>query len=228
VRSNFIYVLLSCGFITPGFAQNAADKPSATGTVEGIVVDANNKLTKDASVYADNLSMPAPARPHIALTDAQGHFVVDEVYPGQIVMRAFKEADKYADITGTFDEPIGETHTELEMKAGDDFKGVVIRLGQKAGLLRWRVFDAGTNEPIKGITFQMCRGDHPSDRRYCMYGSARGDSTWFIPALAPISISVSAPNYSDWTYQDKKSPYIALAPGEERTLKIKLQPAGTK
>jgi hypothetical protein len=107
-----------------------------TGTVEGVVVDANNKPIKDASVYADNLDMPAPARPHIALTDAEGHFVVDEVYPGDIVMRAFKEADKYADITGTWQEPIGQTNPELQMKAGDDFKGVVIRLGQKSGSLR--------------------------------------------------------------------------------------------
>jgi len=220
-------LILALALLAHGnFATSQQPSQAGGGTVEGVVVDPDNKPIKDASVYADNLSLPSAARPHTALTDAQGHFVVDGVLPGHIVMRAFKEADKYPMISGTFDEPIGEkTNPELEMKVGDDFKGIVIRLGPKAGFLRFRVVDANTNEPIKGITFQMCRGDHPSDRRYCMFGSARGDSTWFVPAFAPISVNVSAPNYGDWSYRDMaaKSPYIALAPGEDRTLTMKLQ-----
>ena len=202
-----------------------------TGTVEGVVLDAKNKPIKDASVYADNLSMPSPARPYTVKTDAQGHFVVDNVYPGDILMRAYKEADKYADVLGAFGEPIGETNPKLEMKAGENFKGVVIRLGRKAGLLRFRVVDASTNELIRpGITIQMCRGGHLGDKRYCMFGSVQPDYHLFVPALVPISISISALNHSDWAYQDKarKSPNITLAPAEDRTLKIKLQPSRTK
>lgn len=200
------------------------------GTVEGVVVNANNKPIKGASVYADNLSMPSPARPYTVETDAQGHFVVDNVYPGDILMRAYKEADKYGDVVGAFGEPIG-TNPKLEMKAGENFKGVVIRLDRKAGLLRFRVVDASTNELIRpGITIQMCRGGHLGEKRYCLFGSVQPDYRLFVPALVPLSISISAPNHSDWAYEDKarKSPNITLAPGEDRTLKIKLQPAGTK
>jgi hypothetical protein len=90
------------------------------------------------------------------------------------------------------------------------------------------VLDAGTNELIKGITFEMCRGDHQGDRGYCIWGSAQGDYHVFVAADAPISMKVSAPDYREWTYQDnaQKSPYLALAPGEERTLTINLQPVG--
>jgi hypothetical protein len=125
--------------------------------------------------------------------------------------------------------PDGESLVKFELKPGEVFKGIVIRLSKKAGLLQLRVLDAGTNELIKGITFEMCRGDHQGDRGYCIWGSAQGDYHEFVVADAPISIKVSAPNYREWTYQDNalKSPYLALAPGEERTLTIKLQPSGT-
>jgi hypothetical protein len=87
-------------------------------------------------------------------------------------MHAYKEADKYADVLGAFGEPIGETNPKLEMKAGENFKWVVIRLGRKAGLLRFRVVDASTNELIRpGITIQMRRGGHLGDRWYCLFGS---------------------------------------------------------
>jgi hypothetical protein len=146
-------------------------------------------------------------------------------------MRAYKEADMYPQVSFKFDEP-GATVTvpEFELKAGEIVKGVVIRLDGKAGSLQLRVLDAGTNELIKGITFQMCRGDHPGDGGYCISGSARGDYHLFVPAAVPISIKISAPNHSDWMYQDAatKSPYISLARGEERTLTINLQAASTK
>jgi hypothetical protein len=211
-----------------GNPSQAAKKD--TGTVEGVVVDANNKPIKGASVYADNLSLPAPGRLHTVQTDDQGHFVVDDVYPGDIVVRAFKEADMYGQVDSKFNMPEGESVPKFELKPGEVFKGIVIRLGRKAGLLQLRVLDAGTNELIKGITFEMCRGDHQGDRGYCIWGSAQGDYHVFVAADAPISIKVSAPNYRDWTYQDnaQKSPYLALAPGEERTLTINLQPSRTR
>jgi hypothetical protein len=201
-----------------------------TGTVEGVVVDSENKPVEEAYVYADVLTLPVPARPYTVQSDAQGHFVLDDVPPGRIVMRAYKEADKYPKISTIFDEPAGVTPPEFEMKAGDVFKGIVIHLGQKAGSLQFRVLDATKNELIKGITFQMCRGDHPGDQGYCISGSARGDYQVLVPATVPISIKVSAPNHNEWVYQDQatKSPFIALASGEERTLTINLPAAGSK
>jgi hypothetical protein len=210
-----------------GGVPQAADV--ATGRVEGVVVDANNKPIKDASVFADNLSLPAPGRLHTVQTDDLGHFVVDDVYPGDIVVRAFKEADMYGQVDSKFNMPEGESVPKFELKPGEVFKGIVIRLGKKAGLLQLRVLDAGTNELIKGITFEMCRGDHQGDRGYCIWGSAQGDYHVFVAADAPISIKVSAPNYRDWIYQDAaKKPYIALASGEKRTLTINLQPSSTR
>jgi hypothetical protein len=209
-----------------GNPSQAAKKD--TGTVEGVVVDANNKPIKDASVYADNLSLPAAGRLHTVQTDDQGHFVLDDVYPGDIVMRAFKEADMYGQVDSKFNMPDGESLVKFELKPGEIFKGIVIRLDKKAGRLQLRVLDAG-NELIKGITFEMCRGDHQGDRGYCIWGTAQGDYHVFVAADAPISIKVSAPNYREWTYQDnaQKSPYLDLAPGEDRMLEIKLQPSTT-
>jgi hypothetical protein len=209
-----------------GNPSQAAKKD--TGTIEGVVVDANNKPIKDASVYAVTLSLPTHGRLQTVQTDDQGHFVLDDVYPGDIVMRAFKEADMYGQVNSKFNMPDGESLVKFELKAGEVFKGIVIRLDKKAGRLQLRVLDAGTNELIKGITFEMCRGDHQGDRGYCIWGSAQGDYHVFVAADAPISMKVSAPDYREWTYQDnaQKSPYLALAPGEERTLTINLQPVG--
>jgi hypothetical protein len=201
-----------------------------TGTIEGVVLDATNKPVKGASVFADNLSLPSRGRLYTVETDDQGHFVMHDVYPGDIVLRAFKEADMYGQVDSRFNKPEEDSVPRFELKSGDVFKGIVIRLGKKSGLLRLRVLDAGTNELIKGITFEMCRGDHQGDRAYCMWGSAQGDYHVFVAADAPISIKVSAPDHREWIYQDQatKSPYVALAAGEERTLTINLQAASTK
>src|SRR5260370_19595332 len=117
-----------------------------TGTIEGVVLDGNNKPLKAASVYADNLSLPGPGRLHTVQTDDQGHFVVDDVYPGDIVVSAFKEADMYGRVDSKFNMPEGESVPRFELKPGEVFKGIVIRLGKKAGRLQLRVLDAGTNE----------------------------------------------------------------------------------
>lgn len=69
-------------------AQSQISHDPSLGIVEGVAGDAANKPIRDASVYADKVSMPKPARPHTAQTNAEGHFVVDEVCPGRIVMRA--------------------------------------------------------------------------------------------------------------------------------------------
>lgn len=216
-------LILALALWAQGNLDNSQQLTQANqGTVEGVVVDSHNKPIKDASVYADNLSRPMPARPYTVKTDAQGHFVVDKVYPGDIVMRAYKDADMYADMF-LFGMSSGMPHVEL--KAGGVIKGVVIRFDKKAGSLQLHVLDAGTNEPLKGIEFQMCHADHPGDRMYCIMGSARVDYQLFVPPGVPISINVSAPNYKEWKYQDAaKKPYIILASGEKRTLTIKLQP----
>lgn len=201
---------------------------SNLGRVEGVVVDADNKPIRGAYVYATSQS--SPGRPHTVLTDAQGAFVLDDVLPGHIVMHAYKEADMYPQPSSKFVAPEGVIAPQFELKAGEVFKGIVIRLDKKAGFLQLRVLDAATNELIKGIMFEICRGDHPDDRGYCIWGSVRGDYHLFVPAAVPISIKVSAPDHSEWVYQDQatKSPFTALAAGEERTLTINLQAAGSK
>jgi hypothetical protein len=219
------------GLMLLAYAGNLPQIANASAArVEGVVVDSDNKAVKDASVYATS-SGPKPARPHTVLTNADGEFVLDNMPPGKIAIRAYKEGDKYPQISFKFDEPDAAASTpEIELKAGDVFKGVVIHLDRKAGSLQLRVLDAGTSELIRWITFQMCRGDHPGDQGYCISGSARGDYQLLVPAAVPISIKVSAPNHNEWVYQDQatKSPFIALAGGEERTLTINLQAAGTK
>jgi hypothetical protein len=220
-------LILALALLAHG-SLNVAQQPTQAnqGSVQGVVVDEHNKPIKDASVYADNLSMPKPARPDTVLTDAQGQFVLEHVYPGNLVIRAYKDANMYADM---FQFGVPSTMPQLELKAGEVYKGIVIRLDKKAASLRLRSFDAGTSAPIKGIEFQMCHADHPGDRMYCITGSVPGDYHLFVPSGVPISISVSAPNHSEWTYQDAaKKPYIALAPGEKRTLTINMQPSGNR
>jgi hypothetical protein len=143
-------------------------------------------------------------------------------------MRAYKDADKYPKISFTFDEPIGEADPELQMKARDAYKGIVIRLGQRAGSLQLHVVNATTGEPIGAISWQICRGDHPGDDGYCVSGSTPGDYRLSVPSSAPMSIKITVPNYSEWTYQDSanKTPYLAIAAGEDRTLTVNLQPLG--
>ena len=221
--------LIFCMILLLAQAGNPSQPAKDTGTVEGVVVDANNKPIQDASVFAVTVNLPFHGRLHTVQTDEQGHFVLDDVYPGDIVMRAFKEADMYGQVDGKFNMPDEDSLVKFVLKAGDDFKGVLIRLDKKAALLQLRVLDAGTNELLKGITFEMCRGDHQGDRGYCMWGTAQADYHVYVVADAPISIKVSAPNYREWTYQNNAqnhAPYLALAPGEKRTLTINLQPVG--
>jgi hypothetical protein len=215
-------LILGLIFLAMGLPQQAA----SLGRVEGVVVDAANKPVKSASVYADNLNLPIRGRRPTVLTDDQGKFVLEDVYPGSLLIRAYKDADMYADM---FQFGMPHTWPQVELKAGEVFKGVVVRFDKKAGSLQLHTLDAITDEPIKGIEIQMCHADHVGDRMYCMTGSVRGDYQLFVPSGVPISINVSAPNHKEWRYQDaSKKPYIVLASAEERTLTINLQPVDSK
>jgi Carboxypeptidase regulatory-like domain len=199
------------------------------GRVEGVVVDADNKPIKGASVYADNLNLPLPARHFPVLTNDQGQFVLEDVTPGHLVIRAYKQADMYPDPLGQyFQFGVPSTMPQLELKAGEVVKGIEIRLDKKAASLQLHVLDAVTNEPMQAIEYQMCHADHPGDRMFCITGSHRGgEYQLFVPSGVPILIKVSAPNHQEWRYQDAaKKPYIVLASGEERTLTINLQRPG--
>src|SRR5580700_6517964 len=107
-------LLLLCALIAAPVAawvtahgQSQISHDPSLGMIEGVVVDANNKPIKGASVYADNLGLPTHGRLQTVQTDDQGHLVLDDVYPGDIAMRAFKEADMYGRVDSKYNMPDG-------------------------------------------------------------------------------------------------------------------------
>jgi hypothetical protein len=197
--------------------------------VQGSVVDDKGQPVEGAKVYWVALNGSPIGHPETVPTDKNGAFRLERVPPGKIQIRAYKEEDFYNRPTFAFYDPPASAMPEVEAKVGRMERGVVLRLGPKAALLRISVVDALSKEPLKGIDYQLCRADHANEVGYCITGSGSlspgGEFRKLVPPV-PVSIKIGAANYAEWSYRDGKTgfSFLRLSPGETQMLTVHLQP----
>ena len=225
-----VLTLLLCTW--SGAQQRPTSAPS-TGTVQGTVIDPEGIPVADASVYYELRDTPAPGHPRTVATDKSGAFILEGVAAGKVSLGAFKESASYNYSIFAFNAPPRTSMLQVEVKPGETRRNLIIHLAPKAGLLRLRVLDAATRQPLSQIRFQLCRADHADDIGYCLGGggspsASDGDLSQFVPPSVPISIKLSALNYTNWTYkdQDTGSSLLTLKSGETRVLTIYLRADG--
>jgi hypothetical protein len=198
------------------------------GVVEGVVLDSNGQPVTDASAYYRVGDDSTIGERHQTTTDCTGHFVLEHVLAGNVQIGAFKEADGYVDRRFAF--PFyGEANDggfpELQVRARETVKGVVVRLGSQGAFLELNVFDVDTKAPLDWFNYKLCNGDHPGDDNNCLGSGATGQRAQRIVPSVPITVKIVAPGYDSWNYKNDNtgSALVELHPGEVRSLTVYLR-----
>src|SRR5579863_2907110 len=87
----------------------------ASGTVEGVVLDAHGEGISDAKVYDQPMGTARIGKDHYAITDSNGHFVLTDVPAGKTMVIATKVEAGYPDgrfalFSGNEVSPVVEVH----------------------------------------------------------------------------------------------------------------------
>ena len=208
------------------FQSPAALQKVADAKVIGTVLDPNGHPVEGSKVYAFTDGSSPPGADHTVTTDDKGNFVLD-VYPGHVLLFAYKESDLYHNNMFRFDVPSGaDTNQVVDIQSGETVRGFVLRLPRQSALLRVDVYNADTKDPVNPVEYELCREDHAGDPAYCSTGLASDPSFQLVVPPDAISIKITAPNYMEWRYRDTKtgSTHLTLKSTENRTLVVYLRP----
>ena len=217
-----IYLMLGSAIWLPRLAQSAQDK----GAVLGVVVDLGGKPVSGATVVAWPPDRAGPTLFTGPRTDGQGKFTMENLSPGLYWVVAIKENEGYPDATSTFYSPPAKV-TELTVQAGRVAKGVVVRVGPKAGRLIGRIADGVTGQPPPRAMIVFYEAESPQD--YMGTGpDVHGRFSILVPSMKAFRMRVSAPGYATWYYgadgtEERVQP-LRLASGEGKELTIRLKP----
>ena len=149
-------------------------------------------------------------------TDKKGAYRIDNPMIGRGVLSASKVSEGFPDaalrIYGRFGETGYASIKELDLKPGVEFHDQDLRFRAPDAVLTLRVVDEKSSRPIKA---QVAIGlpDDPSPMVMDMV--TEGAAFEFVIPKDAITLRVSAPGYSDWSYRNQATGRGALsaAPG---------------
>ena len=205
------------------------DTPLGWATVTGRVLDFDGRPLVGAEISVFPLDVAAsgisPRRP---ITDREGRYrLVTPAYEGRTRLCAVKESAGYPDtqallfVSGTETK---ESMPEIHLSPDTHITNIDIRLGPPDGTLEGSVVDAKTGAVVPKSRITMRRLDlEGATFSTSLY--PQGHFLFALPAT-PIEITVVAPGYSPWKYQDSKSgtTSLVLIPPEHRTITVELTP----
>lgn len=103
---------------------------------------------------------------------------------------------------------------------GQNLTGIDVSLGPRSAVLRFRVVDDRTGQPLATADYKLCQVQAPEN---CINSRAVGEFETSVPATE-ISVQISSPGYSKTTVTEKTRPFVLVKPGEDRTLVVRLSP----
>ncbi len=207
-----------------GLFQSSTPNEGTTGTVTGVVIDANGTGIPDAKVYDQPMGSVRMGKDHFATTDQQGRFTLTDVSAGKTMIIATKtEAGypdgRYAVFTGNESSPIVEVHSNQESS------NVVVKLLQKGGVILGKIVDKGTNQRVAQARVILARVDHPA---WSLETDPENDGTFeFVVPSVPMHITVNAEGFRTWKYEESSlsKNHAPLVVGSEKkvTLEVELE-----
>jgi hypothetical protein len=228
ISAAYLSLLLRLVIQHPALAQSSAVRLiPGSGAVEGRVFDERGQPVPGAAVYAFQPDRSGPGLRHEVRTDGTGSFFLDSIQPGLNRICAVDETEYYPDTNATFYDS-AVPYPEVNVHEGKVVRGVVIRVGPKAGRLVGKVLDSNTNSPIRraGLTFYDARGT----QEYMGTGLRLPalDFNVLVPSTKPFRMKVWAPGYQTWYYgkdgtQAGAEP-LRLSPGKTKEMIIRLRP----
>jgi hypothetical protein len=119
----------------------ALHSQTALGSIEGVVVNAENAPVAGVTVYP--VSGPAgTGRSHGATTNADGRFRIEQLVPGTYQLSAFKVEDGYADGADAFYAQADHPLPNVTVDSATQHADTSIALGARCGILHLDVSDA--------------------------------------------------------------------------------------
>lgn len=192
---------------------------TALGSIEGVVVDAENVPVAGVTVYP--VAGPADTgRSHGATTNADGRFRIEQLVPGTYQLSAFKVEDGYADAADAFyaqpDNPLHSVTVDSATQHAD----TSIALGARCGILHLDVSDAGNQRPITHSVLTL-QQRNSSGAVFTHDETFPGD---FLVPPTDVNVSLHAQGYVAWHVSDSGRDYVTLRPGEHRSVQAALVP----
>jgi len=188
-----------------------------TGSINGIVIDAQGKHLAGAWVSISCGNRPLGGRIPGAFSDERGHFAIDSLELDKCTVTACKEEDNIP--CPPFSSSAHSIQVTLTAK--DPFATVKVRLGEKGTVITGMVRDATSGKPLDA-SFELHLLKFPNQSTWM---SSPANFRIFIAPSKDYSLNVSAPGYRHWSYADHNgSKPLRLAPRAHLHLDVKLEP----
>ena len=201
-----------------------ASAQSNRGTIDGIVVDSDNKVVAGATVYAHPIGVPfVGVVPHSETND-NGYFIIHNLWWGQYHVYGAKEDEDYPNV-GRRLYGAGNAEQVFTLAPDQPAQTAAIRLGPKAGVLTGTVTDATTGAPLNPCAeFRRTSDPHSS---LTGTGLVKAKFRFLVPSNTDVLLKVWLDGYKPWFYPDtpeESRTSLRLKPAEVQTLDIRLQP----
>jgi hypothetical protein len=197
------------------------------GGIEGRVMDDNGQPISGATVYAAKTDLLTGRIPH-ALTDKQGKFTFKGLPPGAYELSAKKDDDGYPNPDSAFHYGRAIAKVTVTVYESQVTRGVIVKIGNKMGVLVLHVINATTKRPIKNSKVTLRRLDNPEFKYITGPYDAEGTNKKIPAPSSPFTIEVSAPGYEIWRYRkegsQRQADSLQVAPSETKELTVPLRP----
>jgi hypothetical protein len=163
-------------------------------------------------------------------TDKHGSFTLRYVALGDGWLTASKESEGFPDATVALYGRNGyASYTRVSLREGAPIHDVNLHFGVPDAILQLRVEARGSKLPIPKARVIV---QWPEDRQTMISTAGLGENGMFLLVLPKhrVSITVSAPDFDIWHYQDQKNgvPYILAPPGSHVGITADLRPSSLR
>ena len=189
--------------------QNTQAKP-ATSTVEGGIFTADGKPAPNMILLVQGVFPPATQRT-VVRSDAEGHYRVPELEPGQYVLYPYNDSDQYPLRNGMF---LSASPERIVLKSGEHLRKDLV-LPPEAGVIAGTAVSSD-GQPLRNVTVVLCHAD-AAKRSAEIHTSDTGTFTYIVPSGEPLSVLIQQP--SGLALQQTN---IVLHPNERREMKFVL------
>lgn len=190
--------------------QNTTAKP-VIGTLEGEIFTADGKPAPNMILFVQGVFPPATLKTEVQ-SDAEGHYRVSELEPGQYVLYPYNNSDQYPIRNNMF---LSNSPERINLKSGEHLRKDLV-LPPAAGVIEGTTVSSN-GLPLSRVDLVLCHADD-AKRSAEIHTSDTGTFRYIVPSGERLSVLIEQP--SGIALQETN---IVLKPGERREIKFVLR-----